>query len=248
MHDWARVHAGTYHYFHTSWLVDLARHLNQGLLPTGYYAMGEQIATRMSTDVLTLRTPSAAPLGAGGGSVVLAAPPRLSATPDARHRPRRVVRRHRTLVIRHVTDHTVVALIEIVSPANIDRVHHVRALAEKIAVNLQAGIHVLLIDPFAPTHAAPHGMHGAVWEYFDSRPYVPPPDQPLTLTAYAADEPRAYIESLAVGNVLPEMPLFLTPAHYVNVPLEATYQQAYAGMPSVWREVLDAPADSALPS
>jgi hypothetical protein len=48
-----------------------------------------------------------------------------------------------------------------------------------------------------------------------------------------------YLEHLAVGGVLPEMPLFLRPDRYVNVPLEATYQAAYGGMPAFWRDVLE---------
>jgi hypothetical protein len=39
------------------------------------------------------------------------------------------------------------------------------------------------------------------------------------------------------------MPLFLTAERYVNVPLERTYQTAYAGMPEFWREVIERPAD-----
>jgi hypothetical protein len=34
------------------------------------------------------------------------------------------------------------------------------------------------------------------------------------------------------------MPLFLHADRYVNVPLEATYQEAYRGLPAFWREVL----------
>jgi hypothetical protein len=37
------------------------------------------------------------------------------------------------------------------------------------------------------------------------------------------------------------MPLFLTEELYVNVPLEATYQAAYRGVPKRWRDVLEAP-------
>ena len=49
------------------------------------------------------------------------------------------------------------------------------------------------------------------------------------------------IPPTAVGRPLIEMPLFLTPDEYVNVPLEATYQGAYRGVPRRWRDVLDAP-------
>jgi hypothetical protein len=48
----------------------------------------------------------------------------------------------------------------------------------------------------------------------------------------------AFIESVAVGDDLPDMPLFLTPEEYVNVPLEATYRAAYHGVPRRWQRVL----------
>jgi len=56
--------------------------------------------------------------------------------------------------------------------------------------------------------------------------------------------PAAYYalpEQIAGGlgpDVLPEMPLFLSADVYVPVPLEATYQTAWKGLPAYWREVL----------
>lgn len=49
------------------------------------------------------------------------------------------------------------------------------------------------------------------------------------LVAYASDgaRKRAYLEPVAVGNALRDMLLYLTPAFYVNVPLEATPRTAY---------------------
>jgi hypothetical protein len=52
---------------------------------------------------------------------------------------------------------------------------------------------------------------------------------------------RAYIEPLAVGQPLPDMPLCLEPNGCVMVPLEATYQAAFAVMPRRWRTVLEPP-------
>lgn len=43
---------------------------------------------------------------------------------------------------------------------------------------------------------------------------------------------------MAVGEPLPDMPLFLAADAYVQVPLERTYQSAWDGMPAYWREVL----------
>jgi hypothetical protein len=84
-------------------------------------------------------------------------------------------------------------------------------------------------------------MHGAVWDRFDpDHPYDLPSDQPLTLAAYAAHKPaRVYIDHLAAGDPLPEVPLFLTEDAFVRLPLERTYSEAYGGMPAFWREVLE---------
>jgi hypothetical protein len=38
------------------------------------------------------------------------------------------------------------------------------------------------------------------------------------------------------------MPLFIAKGRYVNVPLEATYQKAYRGVPSYYRHILEATA------
>jgi hypothetical protein len=67
-----------------------------------------------------------------------------------------------------------------------------------------------------------------------------PTDKPLTLAAYVATAlPEAWIEPLAVGGTLPDGPLFLQPDRHINVPLEATYQAAYRGVPAYWRGVLE---------
>jgi hypothetical protein len=62
----------------------------------------------------------------------------------------------------------------------------------------------------------------------------------LTLASYAAGpQVEMYLEHLAVGAALPEMPLFLRVDRTINVPLGATYQEAYRGMPAFWRDVLE---------
>jgi hypothetical protein len=245
VHDWTRVDAGTFHAFHTSWITHLMEALNAGLLPKGYYALSEQIATRMQTDVLTLRAPARElpRPSTSGGLAVAEAPPHvgLSLRPDPKRKPRHPIRRGRHLVVRHISGHQVVALIEIVSPSNKDRRAHVQELAQKVVRSLEAGIHVLLADLLPPTPCDPGGLHGAVWRWFDTAAYEPPADQPLTLVSYAWDgkEPEAYLEPVAVGRPLIDMPLFLTVDRYVNVPLEPTYRSAYQGMPEFWRNVLE---------
>jgi hypothetical protein len=50
---------------------------------------------------------------------------------------------------------------------------------------------------------------------------------------------RAFIEPVAVGDPLPDMPLFLDDDFYVNVPLEETYRAAFEVQPKRWRRVLE---------
>ena len=62
----------------------------------------------------------------------------------------------------------------------------------------------------------------------------------MTLASYVAGEGvDVYLEHLAVGGRLPDMPLFLRPDRYVSVPLQATYDTAYRFMPAFWRNVLE---------
>jgi hypothetical protein len=172
-----------------------------------------------------------------GGVAVAEAPPRvrrkLSPSPAARAT-------RRTLTIRHVSGHQVVALLEIVSPANKDRESHVAQFVDKAETALWQGIHLLLVDVFPPGKHDPQGMHAAIWERFDDEPYRLPSDENLTLGSYVAGMlPVAYVEHLAVGRDLVEMPLFLTPDRYINVPLDPSYQSAWNGLPRYWREVLE---------
>ncbi len=62
---------------------------------------------------------------------------------------------------------------------------------------------------------------------------------PLTLVSYTAGQPvQAWIEPIAVGATLTSMPLFLSREHYILLPLEQTYMQAWPGMPARWQEVI----------
>ena len=241
VHDWTRVEDGIYHSFHNSWITHLGETLNNGVLPEGYYALGEQHAGRFVTDLLTLHTSrpnGAEPIPPPGGGLALAeAPPKVRRQLIGIETYRQ---RRRTLAIRHVSGHRLVAIVEITSPANKDRPESVDVFVAKTVEALDLGIHVLLIDLLRPSRHDPRGMHGAVWNEFGEEPYDLPLAEPLTLASYTAGTPvRAYLEHVAVGGSLPEMPLFLHGDRYILVPLEPTYQAAYRGVPAFWREVLE---------
>ncbi|NLY03136.1 MAG: DUF4058 family protein [Rhodopirellula sp.] len=242
IHDWGRVIAGVFHDFHGSWITHLKEALNGGVLPEGFYALSEQQAGRIQPDVLTLRGEdfSREEPGCAGGIAVAEAAPRVDLTLRL-DESRSYALKQRTIAIRHRSGDDVVALIEIVSPANKDRERSVREFVDKAYQSVSAGVHLLVVDLFPPGKYDSHGMHGAIWSDFAGGvPYDVPRNKPLTLASYeAGDEPCAYVQPTAVGTPLVAMPLFLQSGRYVNVPLETTYQTAFAGMPERWKAEID---------
>jgi hypothetical protein len=245
IHDWSRVSAGTFHDFHAAWIIEIRNVLNTGTLPPEYYAMAELIAGNIGPDVLTLQVGSpngeVPTEGTRGKTAVAVAPPRVRHV--ARTEMDEYVLKQRTLVIRHSSDDRIIALIEVVSPGNKASRHALRSFVEKAAAALYRGYHLLILDLHPPGPRDPQGIHGAIWAEVSDDSYRAPADKPLTLAAYSAGQIKtAYVEPVAVGDKLPDMPLFLEPEEYVPVPLEATYQAAWRGVPQRWRSVLEARA------
>jgi Protein of unknown function (DUF4058) len=245
VHDWTRVTPVMFHDFHGSWITHLKEALNGGLLPESYFAASEQSASEAIPDVLTLQASDGAGWFAGeselpAGAVAIAeAPPKVSLTVEAESEI--CVDLQRTVVIRHSSNDRIVALIEIVSPGNKQSRMRFDDFLRKVASAIKSGYHLLIIDLFPPGKHDPAGIHGAIWEYIEGNGFEQPADRPLTLAAYKAGlVPTAYVEPIAVGSELPEMPLCLNPAYYVNVPLEVTYRQSWAGFPARWKNLMGA--------
>ena len=242
IHDWTRVEAGIFHAFHHRWISAISDVLNTGLLPKDYYALAEQQAAGFGPDVLTLQDQRAEEDEPGGGGVATALQTRPRTRFVAETDTEFYRRKKSSIAVRHVSGDRIVAMIEIVSPGNKGSRHAFRAFLDKACELLEHRIHLLIIDPFPPGPRDPNGVHAAIWEEVEDPAFTLPADKPLTLVAYECDlTTRAYIEPVAVGDVLPDMPLFLSPNAWVKVPLEATYQTAFAVQPRRWRRVLEAP-------
>ena len=252
IHDWRQVSAGVFHDFHTTWLSHIKESLNGGILPDGYYALAEQQTGDFGPDVVALHwgfqdfsgsPPYEPPPGANfdGGLVALAeAPPQVQLAVESGEETEYYFAKRRWVVIRHSSDDRVVAIIEIVSPANKHSPERVHEFCEKAVTALKQGVHLLVIDLLSNTKAAADGMHAAIWEELLAGNYSAASDSPLTLASYCAKRPvKAFVEPTAVGRDLIDMPLFMTPTHYVAVPLVTTYEQAYAGVPQRWRSVIE---------
>lgn len=126
------------------------------------------------------------------------------------------------ITVCHAERADVVAVTEIVSPGNRESRDAIRAFARNAAECLDAGVNLLLVD------------------LFSGASNTQPPDKPLTVVSYAAGANTvAYIEPVAVGDPLPDMPIFLTPDRYVNCPLETTYATAWEQFPTPLRWPLE---------
>jgi len=248
VHDWTRVAAGIFHDFHTDWIFTLKNALNQGVLPPDHYAMSEQVSGGLHPDVLALehRDPSSitgngssAPSESNGGIALAVKPPAVQFT--ASTEPERYALKRNRIAIRHVSDDHVVAIVEIVSPGNKGSRHALRSFVNKTLEVLYADIHLLVLDLFPPGRRDPQGIHAAIWSEISDDAFELPSDKRLTLASYVAGAEKigAFVQPVAVGESLPEMPLFLKRETYVQTPLEATYAAAFAAVPRRWREELE---------
>ncbi len=242
MHDWTLVDAGIYHAHHHRWISSLSDVLNVRLLPQDYYALPEQVAAGFGPDVLTLQEQSSNgndPSGGNAGTATLARPrTRFQAETSAEF----YRRKKSAIAIRHVSGDHKVAMLEIVSPGNKSNRHAIKSFVDKACELLEHRVHLLIVDPFPPGPRDPNGVHAVIWENVEEDDFQLPADKPLTLVSYECDlTTRAYIEPVAVGDPLPDMPLYLQPHLYVSVPLEATYQAAFAVLPRRWQRVLEVP-------
>jgi hypothetical protein len=243
MHDWTRVEAGIFHAFHHEWISEISRALNGGLLPAAYYALPEQVAAGFGPDVLTLqgggKEPDRPGDGTTGGTTTVLrnrSQTRFTAETEAEF----YRRKKSSVVVRHTSGDRIVAIVEVVSPGKKSSRHAFQAFVNKACELLEHRIHLLIIDPLPHGPRDPNGVHGAIWEEVQDDSFRISPEQPLTLVAYECGlTTRAYIELVAVGQTLPDMPLFLEPDGCVMVPLEATYEAAFAVMPRRWRIVLE---------
>jgi len=239
IHDWKRVDANLFHDFHQAWTIAIRNALNGGLLPKGFSALVEQHAAGLIPDVVTLerRTRSRRAPEPFGGGVVTAIPPKTRHVILAESETYAAVANRVTV---HHSLGNVVSIIEIVSPGNKSSRAALRAFVDKTVDFLRHSVHVLVVDLFPPSLRDPQGIHKAIWDEIEERPFELTADKPLTLATYVGRVPKvAYVEPVAVGDRLPDMAVYLDPDSYVPVPLEATYESTWASCPDDMREVVE---------
>lgn len=238
LHDWTRVPAGLFHDFHQSWSIRIKDALNSGRLPEGVLALVEQRAGPKEPDVLAIES----------GNLTDGANREYGDVTTIDRPITRIVRRAANaaysqranrIVIKHHLGRTI-AVIEIISPGNKDSRAALRDFVEKTTDFLRAGIHALVVDLLPPTPRDPDGIHKVIWDEFMEEDFTFPNGQDRILASYeTGDERTAYVEPIAVGDPLPDMPLFLTNRFHVMVPLESTYQATWDATPVMMRTAVE---------
>jgi hypothetical protein len=216
IHDWTRVPAGLFQDFCQSWSIRIKDALNAGRLPKGVSALvGQPIRGGNQKDGVILDPPITRITRRSNKEVYWGQPNRI--------------------VVTHHLGRTV-AVIEILSPGNKDSRAALRDFVEKTIDCLRAGIHVLIVDLFPPTPRDAFGMHKVIWDEIEEEDFTFPDGKDRILASYETGGERvAYVEPVAVGDSLPDMPLFLTNYLHVMVPLEPTYQATWDASPEELR-------------
>ena len=139
------------------------------------------------------------------------------------------------IAIRH-REGRLVAAVEVISPGDKADETALRIFVEAMGQMIHRQVHALIVDPFPPGRFDPQGLHKAIWDALEEEDYEPPADRPLMAASYdAGPMPVTYVEPMAVGDILPEMPIFLEPGSYVPAPLESSYQSAWEAFPAALR-------------
>jgi hypothetical protein len=208
--------------FHHAWATVIAQQLNDTTLPPEYFAEPEiSIGPELEIDVATLRMSNG---DVAAASTMLWAPPkpRIAARVDFTRLDTYEIRVYQDLGGAELR-----AAIELVSPANKDRAGSRRTFAAKCAGYLKHGIAVVIVDIVTARTA---NLHRILFDTLGVKSRrVWQSSTGLYAVAYRAatfrKSPRveAWPERLALGEALPEMPLWLTLDLCVPVRLEDSY-------------------------
>ncbi|MBY0227709.1 MAG: hypothetical protein K2W96_00375 [Gemmataceae bacterium] len=211
---------------HSVWASAIARLLNHGVLPEDYVALPQvTMAGRIEIDVATVRDS-----GSGGGvATATYAPPRpaLSGPLDASSLAGREVQ-----VVQNLGGPRLRAAIELVSPGNKDRPAARLAFAVKCAAYLSRGVSVVVVDVVTERSANLHAELVALLRLPPAFAWA----SATGLSAIAYHPAREgtglrldlWPHELAIGEELPELPLWLEPALSVPLELEESYREACA--------------------
>lgn len=212
---------------HGTWIHYLMRSLNRSLLPPGYRAVRESKFNGVEVDVGLVREPQA---------VYETTPVAASTCAGYRIPPydadaAGVVSPYgRVLVFREDGDARLVGAIELVSPGNKDRPEERKAFAAKMQTYIQSGVSLIVADIVTVPSANLNNVWAA--EFGSGEGCLLAPEDATYASAYrpyhAGHDPRVqmWMRPVAVGELLPTLPLFIDANQAVPIDLDTTYAEA----------------------
>jgi hypothetical protein len=218
--------------FHTTWAGAMADALNERWLPEGYFAE-EQVhpTARVEIDVATFEeSNSAGRIGKGNGGVATEIVKSWAPPAPLLSMPADFPGNFEVLVFRTEGGPTLVAAVELISPANKDRSEHRRAFATKCASYLYQGISLAIVDVVTTRRA---NLHNEVIRMMrGGKQYELSPATSLYAVSYRPvrreddDQIDIWPATLSLSEELPVLPLALGGESFVPLDLELTYADA----------------------
>lgn len=218
--------------FHSAWAVQIMRRLNRTRLMRGYTAeVQAHVGPNIQVDVgafesLDRHMPLSSPNG--GGVATLAQSVWTAPTAD-QSMPAIFPAAFEVQVFSEEKG-AIVAAIELISPANKDRPETRGAFVAKCAAYLHNGVGLVIADIVT---SKSFNLHNELVEFLGAGKEF---YMPSSLAAYAVayrpvhaeqhDHFELWKRALAVGQVLPDLPLPLGSREYVQLELELTYNEA----------------------
>jgi hypothetical protein len=198
--------------FHGAWAATMARLLNEGILPPGYYA-----APLVDTSLAAGQPGAAQPWTAPAPGVAIAVEmPAVDAV--------------EVQVFADDGDPRLTAAVELVSPRNKDRPQARRAFAVKCVGYLQQGSSVVVVDTVTTRRA---NLHEEILGLLGVASGTVATPAGLSAVSYRApgregqeQQLQLWPGSLALGEPLPTLPLWIATDFSVRLDLEASYRTA----------------------
>jgi len=215
--------------FHSGWALSIARQLNKRPLPPGFLAEHQvTVGVAVEADVGAFERDSEREESGATVATAVWAPPRaaISAPVDLAGLDVFEVK-----VYDEDRAMTLVAAVELVSPANKDRASHRRAFVAKCAAYLQQNVSVVIVDVVTTRRRHLYreladflGLNQTVRSAVPANLYavalrtIRPRPRKMRLEVWPA--------RLALGESLPTLPLWLSPDIALPLDLEASYEFA----------------------
>ena len=217
--------------FHGAWAAAMARLLNQGVLPPGYYA-GPLVdrGGPIEIDMAALREHEASQPAGGAAAPQTWAPPApgLAVTVELP-----VTDEVEVQVFAHDGNPRLASAVELVSPRIEDRPQARQAFAVKCVGYLQQGSSVVVVDTVTTRRA---DLNAAILSLLgvENSSAIPANLSAVSYQAMGREEETQQLQlwpaPLALGQPLPTLPLWIAADFSVPLDLEASYQATYVDL------------------